>query len=619
MTPKYRLDLAMLIVVVLGNSTLRVCFGQTSGVTDDAIGVQFVQAGPALTATQIAGVIPQDNFNPVYVANSAGTSGTTGSLIDTNGYTTGITLTHVSNDGFNTLTDTTTPNGILLHGEDKTGPAGQNSSVAPGYTATYTFNNVPAANYDLIAYIECDADFTNQNNVIENANLTVGPTTYFVTDQAVSGGTPAFQLANNTNPNIRLTGNYVEFFNVAPISGEITLTNAEAGGPYNTAAINGLQLTPVSSSPLPNLPIPTQAPSIDAYPNPTALYGPNTTSFLQLHGSEFSPASQQLLVANSTPQQLQGDSFWKSAATGTGAFLGIATSATDLVLTAQDSVGDAAKDIALDVLPAKYQNFATAVDIGAQIGYDLATKGDPVADLVAANSYIYGQLVAPQLLSLGQDPEDPNYAQAVMPAAFSPITLSGTPLVNALVNEFNDDGQAGVYLNAANTAYNRYCTALKNSDAISAGLQLESILSYLTLYRSEMADGATDLSTVNSLLPSSGLEMTYDPQTLLNLQQDIEANGLPADTVSFLESLGLDQTDVDQVEQNILALDPNSFSGDLSSELTQVQSDITEPVPEPASLALLAAGLPVFLMRRRRLLWSRNELKVKNDPKVRTI
>ena len=94
--------------------------------------------------------------------------------------------------------------------------------------------------------------------------------------------------------------------------------------------------------------------------------------------------------------------------------------------------------------------------------------------------------------------------------------------------------------------------------------------------------------------------MTYDPQTLLDLQQDIGTNGLPADTISFLESLGLDQMDVDQVEQNILALDPNSFSGDLSSELTQVQSDITEPVPEPASLALLAVGLPAFLMRRRR-------------------
>jgi pimeloyl-ACP methyl ester carboxylesterase len=204
----------------------------------DPVGIQFVQAGPTLGSSQVAGVVPQDDFNPVYVANSTGTSGTTGDLVDANGNTTGITLTHVSNDGFNTSTDTTTPNGILLNGEDKTGPPGHTQSSGPGLTATYTFNNVPSGSYNLIAYIETDSSSAGVT-----ANMTVGSTTYYVADQATSG-TPAFSLANNTNPSSRVTGNYVEFYNVTPSAGTITLTNTSEGGANDTAAINGLQLLP---------------------------------------------------------------------------------------------------------------------------------------------------------------------------------------------------------------------------------------------------------------------------------------------------------------------------------------------------------------------------------------
>jgi uncharacterized protein with GYD domain len=210
------------------------------------IGIQFVQEGPTLASSQVAGVVPQDNFNPVDVNNSSGTSGTTGDLIDANGNTTGITLTHVSNDGFNTDTDTTTPNGILLHGEDKSGPAG--TSSGPGETATYTFNNLTSGTYDLIAYIETDPPSSGVE-----ANITIGSTTYYVVDESVQSGTPAFALANNTNADSRVTGNYVEFFDVAPVAGQIILTNTSEGDPVsNSAAINGFQLIP-QSAPAPDL------------------------------------------------------------------------------------------------------------------------------------------------------------------------------------------------------------------------------------------------------------------------------------------------------------------------------------------------------------------------------
>ena len=91
----------------------------------------------------------------VNINNSTGTQGTTSSLLDSNGNPTGITLTHVSQDGYNSNTDTSTPNGTLLHGEDKTTPLGDQNGSTP-YTSTYTFNNVPAGSYNVIAYIEDD-------------------------------------------------------------------------------------------------------------------------------------------------------------------------------------------------------------------------------------------------------------------------------------------------------------------------------------------------------------------------------------------------------------------------------------------------------------------------------
>ena len=237
----YAVATAALSLGLLGGNTYAQSLANDIG-SENMLGVQFVQAGPALAPTQAAGVIPQNNFNPVFINNSTGTSGTTGDLVNAFGADTGITLTHISNDGYNSNVETTTPDGILLHGEDKTGPAGRTLSNNPGLTSTYTFNNVPNGNYALVTYTENDWAGVN-------ANLTVGATTNYITDQAVGGvpdaapqSVPAFLSANNTNPNTRVTGNYVTFNNVTPANGQITLTNTSEGGANDTASVNGFQL-----------------------------------------------------------------------------------------------------------------------------------------------------------------------------------------------------------------------------------------------------------------------------------------------------------------------------------------------------------------------------------------
>ncbi len=263
----------------VGSFTLNVGSSTSVSTPTGPIGVQFVQAGPKLGLTQTAGVDPQDDFNTVSVNNSTGTSGTTQDLFDSDGAATGITLTHISNDGYNSDTDSSTPNGILLHGEDKSGPdSSQNQGPVPGQTATYTFNNVPTGNYTLVAYVENDSPASAS----VNANITVGSTTYYVTDEAVAGGTPAFSNASNTNPNVRVTGNYVEFNNVRPVGGEISLTNTSEGGSNDTASINGFQLIPSLATQTTN----ARAPASLTTPPPTAtslgsldVYDPKTGTF----------------------------------------------------------------------------------------------------------------------------------------------------------------------------------------------------------------------------------------------------------------------------------------------------------------------------------------------------
>lgn len=353
-------------------------------------------------------------------------------------------------------------------------------------------------------------------------------------------------------------------------------------------------LTPI------NVPVPSQAPSITSFPNPTSIYSPTLTSFIQNHGSAFSPDSQQFLVANSTPSVVQANISWKQISLASGHDLQFAGNLTDLILGGQ-SAGNAAEYVALQVLPAKYQNFASSLDIIGHLGFDIATKANPELDLISANSFIWGQLVAPQLVSLGEDPPDPNYTSAVVVTGFPNVSLptSGPSLTATLAREFVDASHAAVYLQAANTAYNRYSTALENTDSISAGLQLESALYYMNMYREAISGAASDVATANAMLPGSGLtNESYDSQGFTNLQAEIQSSGLPPSTTSFLEGLGLPADDIDQTTQNILALDPNSYSGDLYSELSQVGSAIT--VPEPKSFAITAFVGMFFVLRSMR-------------------
>jgi hypothetical protein len=188
-----------------------------------------------LGAGDSAGVVPQTHFNAVVGPNGPyyAQSGSGISLTDAGGNTTPVTLTYSVDSSWENTFGSPTPDTELLTGEFKS-----NGSDS------FTLNGVPTGQYDLIAYI------LNDNAAQDEANYTVGSSTYYVIDQS-NNNYSGYVQASNANPTgTRDTGNYVEFDNVTPVGGVITLTETGGignnGGNGNYAvAVNGFQLVAV--------------------------------------------------------------------------------------------------------------------------------------------------------------------------------------------------------------------------------------------------------------------------------------------------------------------------------------------------------------------------------------
>jgi len=219
----------LLLIVVVAMLML------TPAASAQLIGVQFAPTGsPALLPGQVAGVVPQDNYNAI-VPSSTGVSleGISSPLADSTGTPTGITLTYQASSAAESNTSTATANGILLH----------NELQANGFG--FAFNNVPAGSYDLIVYLENNSPNVN---VGVSATVGVGPQVvsyYMIEEDAAAGATPPFVEADSTTSPV--TGNYVEFDNVTPtISlGEGFLQVNVTDSPDQLCSVNGFQLESV--------------------------------------------------------------------------------------------------------------------------------------------------------------------------------------------------------------------------------------------------------------------------------------------------------------------------------------------------------------------------------------
>jgi len=184
----------------------------------------------ALSPSEVAGVIAQNNWNndPTLVGG-AGTH-TLNQLMDSTGTHTSLSLSVNANDSWFSHSGTADPNHKLLNGIIKS------SNSQP--TSTYKFANLaPGGTYSLIAY-------TLENDGQANNNLTIGTTKYITTAQNGVDFTGAFIRAVNTDPAAgkRDVGNYVQFDSVtADGNGRLVLTDLWISG-TDGSGIAGIQL-----------------------------------------------------------------------------------------------------------------------------------------------------------------------------------------------------------------------------------------------------------------------------------------------------------------------------------------------------------------------------------------
>jgi len=205
-----------------------------SGVTrQQVISVAFagfpVNANDAqgLNPGDMAGVVPQPNWN-----DEPGAAGGPAVLSDQTGQPTAVTLTWNAPTDWGTASGDVDPNHELFSGYI-TSQFGEN--------ATVTFSNLPSGFYNLLIYTVCDVTLANAEYTV---NGDTNQTVYLNPEGPIFSG--AFALCTNTDSASYASGNYVEFDNIQPVGGTITVV---AVADDLEAPINGLQLIQTAVAP----------------------------------------------------------------------------------------------------------------------------------------------------------------------------------------------------------------------------------------------------------------------------------------------------------------------------------------------------------------------------------
>jgi hypothetical protein len=213
------------------------------------VGINFVGGGGAiegyLSSTDIAGAVPQANFN-----NVDGGAQTSAPLEDADGNTSPVTVTYAAAIRYTGAGNVTAEN-ALFEGYI------QNNNTP----MTITLSGVPPGNYGLLVY-SVGFDF---QTIYDQAYELVGSVTYPVFRvRAQTFGqyraAPGYRRMSSTDPNNRDSGNYVMFEGVSPdVSGNFTLNMtpeppATPGVGDAMPAVNAIQLVRIVP-PLPTLTI----------------------------------------------------------------------------------------------------------------------------------------------------------------------------------------------------------------------------------------------------------------------------------------------------------------------------------------------------------------------------
>lgn len=216
--------------------------GRDGSVNNGAAGV------PALLQSDVAGVVPQPNWNPIdnWFSFTPNANGTATALWDSNLVSSAnVSLTFYASDSWYddvASASISNANSKLLNGIIKSNPGatpGLNGSPAVEY---FQFNNVPEGQYDLYVYTTMNGDGV-WADIADNDNLK----TYYIKEWHQFTDTSSFVQATNTDPNgVRDTGNYVKLSNLGTYGrGTIGAYVTRRGTAGDGTGVPALQLVPV--------------------------------------------------------------------------------------------------------------------------------------------------------------------------------------------------------------------------------------------------------------------------------------------------------------------------------------------------------------------------------------
>jgi len=237
----------------------------SSGGSGNAIGIDFVGEDVAMATTEVAGVIPEPNWN-----NASGVSSSSPlSLIDDTGAATSATVTWSSNDIWDTPITDQPGNARMMKGYLDT---------ASNSTTTVTVAGLPtsAGGYQVYVYADGDNGSATRTGIYTISGAGITTTSIDLTDAANTNFSGTFTQANNS------TGNYVVFtINAAGFT--LSATGGAASDGFPRAPINGIQIVPIN--PTPNFTLSTTPNSQTLNPGGQTTYTVNTSATNGFTGS----------------------------------------------------------------------------------------------------------------------------------------------------------------------------------------------------------------------------------------------------------------------------------------------------------------------------------------------
>ncbi len=420
-------------------------------------------------------------------------------------------------------------------------------------------------------------------------------------------------------------GKIIDLNDVINTNSGVVLAGANAinnlGQIVATGTVNGdsephsFLLTPQTVS----APKPTTAPIISAYPDASKLFTSDTKDFIETHKTEFSAQSQVYIADNLSAW----DKFWSQpiskgwkdtfGAVGVASQIaGTGMSGAALVMSAADPSAAlfnlgiyAGKETAIRGFLGNDATARALVDAAVIIdSTGIQASLNPVSTLLSINGFIYGDWLAPEFAKLANDPPDPKYSEVIQVPVYhgGSFSFSGisADLNNLMGLEFDSIYNTYNYLNGLTTTIDRYSSALAAGDPISAGLQFEAFLKYLSLYDASVIETSNYIKQLRLALLSLGVQdIPYDPQSILDMQNYLATNGLPSELYQLYKSLGLSDEQISELIREMLNVNLDNVSTSLYSSLTDASNILltassapsNSAVPEPSIMLLLALGL----------------------------